>query len=217
MNWSWLLSLLMYVMFLACVGFCLAEGMWSNALRLINVVTAALLAMTFFEPLAKWLDTQSSSYTYWWDFLALWGIFSLSLALLRAVTDQVSRVKVKFLAIVDRIGSVVLSIAIGWVMVCFIMMTLHTAPMSKTYLAGSFDYEKYDALLWTPIGNMAPDKMWLSFTQKMSKGTYCRALSGEEAKKYWFDESRTFRQKYAKRREELQNRILLTNSARVGN
>jgi hypothetical protein len=215
MSWSWLFSLLMYVMFLACVGFCLGEGMWSNALRLINLVTAGLLAMNFYERLADWLDSQASSYTYWWDFLALWGIFALSLALLRAVTDQVSRVKVKFLAIVDRIGGAVFAVAIGWVMVCFIMMSLHTAPLSKVFLGGSFDPAK-GAMLWTPLGDMAPDKLWLSFTRNMSKGTYCRALSGEEAKKYWFDNTDPkFREKYAQRRQELQNRILLTDSARV--
>ena len=54
---------------------CYAEGMWSNAVRLINIVTAGLVAMNFFEPLARWLTDWQPSYTYLWDFLSLWGLF----------------------------------------------------------------------------------------------------------------------------------------------
>ena len=41
---TWLLPLLLLLIFAAAVGFLYPEGMWSNAVRLINVVTAALLA-----------------------------------------------------------------------------------------------------------------------------------------------------------------------------
>ena len=69
---SFLLSLVMVVLFLACVGFSFSEGMWTNAIRLINVIFAALLAMNYFEPLANWLDDWMRAFSYYWDFLAMW-------------------------------------------------------------------------------------------------------------------------------------------------
>ena len=115
-------------------GDALHGGMWSNAIRLINVVTAALLATNFFEPAGPLAGRHGRRrYTYLWDFLALWGLFALFMLILRTVTDQVSRVKVRFLNVADQIGSTVFALWIGWVLVCFTMMTLHTAPLGPQF------------------------------------------------------------------------------------
>ena len=53
---SALLTLILVLIFLACLGFLYPEGMWSNAIRLINVILAALLAINYFEPLARQLE-----------------------------------------------------------------------------------------------------------------------------------------------------------------
>lgn len=133
-----ILPILMLVLIFAVVATCFNEGIWSNVVRLINVITAGLLAMTFFEPLARALDGWQPSYTYMWDFLSLWGLFSVFLLIFREITDRVSRVNVRFLKIVDRIGGVVLSLWIGYAMVCFTMMTLHTAPLGRNFLYEGF-------------------------------------------------------------------------------
>ena len=70
--------------------------MWSNALRFMVVVAAALLATNYFEPVADQLDAWQPTYTYCWDFLSLWGLFAIFVVLFRAVTDQLSKVKVRF-------------------------------------------------------------------------------------------------------------------------
>ena len=138
---------------MACIGFLYPDGMWGNAIRLINVIIAALLAMNFFEPLARLLEGWWPSWTYCWDFIALWGVFTLSIVVLRTVTDLVSRVKVRFLKIVDQIGSAGFAALIGWVMVCFTLTTLHTAPLGQTFLFGAFQAGKPMFL-----GIMSPDQ-----------------------------------------------------------
>ena len=60
----------------------------------------------------------------------------------REITDRVSRVQVRFLKLADRIGSVVLSLWIGYVMVCFTLMTLHTAPLGRNFLFGGFSTDQ---------------------------------------------------------------------------
>ena len=48
-----ILPVLMLLLIFAIVATCFNEGIWSNVVRLINVITAGLVAMTFFEPLAR--------------------------------------------------------------------------------------------------------------------------------------------------------------------
>jgi hypothetical protein len=199
-----LVNLLMFVILFACVAMCYAEGMWSNAIRLVNIVTAALLAVNFFEPFARWIEGQQSSYTYVWDFLSLWAVFCVSLLILRILTDSLSRVKVRFLKIADRIGSGILAVWIGWVMVCFTMTTLHTAPLSRNFLNDSFQPEE------RMVMGLAPDRQWLAFTQRMSEGVFCRAEDG-----HVFDPNADFMPKYATRRTQLENQLSTTHAVRV--
>ena len=81
--------------------------------------------------MADQLDAWQPSYTYCWDFLSLWGLFAIFVVLFRAVTDQLSKIKVRFPAKIDQVGGIVFSVVIGWVMVCFTLTTLHTAPLGR--------------------------------------------------------------------------------------
>ena len=196
-----LVTLLMLAVFFACIATLYTEGLWGNAIRLINVVTAALLAMNFFEPLARKLNEWQPSYEYFWDFLSLWAIFVFFVGIFQALTKLVSRVKVRFLKIVDRIGSGVLAVWIGWVMVCFTLTTLHTAPLARNFLNGDFQPEE------RMVMGFAPDRQWLSFTQWASRGPY--------AADQIFDPHAEFMPKYNTRRRNLQKHVHETNSFRV--
>jgi len=198
-----LFPVLLFVIFAACVAFLYGEGLWSNAIRLINVVTAALVATTFWEPVATWLDGWNGSLTYVWDFLALWGLFCVAMIILRSITDFASRVKVRFLKIADRIGSALLSCWIGWVMVCFITFTLHTAPLARNFMGGGFRPEQRMFL------GMAPDRQWLGFVQSVSQGAFSRSDARV------FDPRSEFLPKYATRRANLEAHNNRTNSIRV--
>jgi hypothetical protein len=187
-----LISVLLLTIFVACVGFLYTERMWSNALRLINVITAALLAMNYFEPLARFLSDRASSYTPMWDFLMLWGLFVLCFVILRAVTDLVSRVDVRFLNIVDRSGSIFLAAWTGWVIVCFTLASLHLAPLGKNFLFGGF--QPGSSMFF---GVLAPDDEWLGFTQRMSRGAFCCSTGP-------FDRDGAFYDKQSRRRAELE-------------
>lgn len=167
-------SLLLLVIFAAVVAFSFSEGLWSNAIRFINVVTAALLATNFWEPVAKLLDDNvSSSFTYFWDFLSLWVLFAVFMLVLRLATGAVSKVKVRFMLIVDRIGSAVLAMAAAWIIVCFTLFSLHTAPLAKNFMGGAFDYQQTMFLV-------GPDRQWVSFVGWVSRGAYSRTMGDGE-------------------------------------
>lgn len=208
-----LLTVALLFIFVGCVGVLYLEGMWGNAIRLVNVVTAALLAMNFFEPLASRLERSAPSYTFALDFLSLWLLFVVFMVIFRAATDMISRVKVRFLKIADQIGSAVLAALIGWVMVGFTLTTLHTAPLARNFL-GAFKPES------RMFFGLAPDRHWLGFMQIVSTGAYARTLAKDEVskKRYGerqedpereknlavFDRNADFPLKYAMRRSRLE-------------
>jgi hypothetical protein len=199
-------TLLMLVVLFACIATLYADGLWSNAIRLVYVVTAALLATNFYEPLAARLEKWQPSYTYVLDFVSLWLLFVVFAVILRVLTDFLSRVKVRFLKIVDRIGSALLSLWIGWVMVCFTLTTLHTAPLARNFLGGDFAPEK------RMVMGLAPDRQWLGFTQQMSRGPYAWSSSGE---KTLFDREGCFMPKYASRRNDFERNMKATHKIRI--
>ena len=167
----WLLGVIILAV---CVGFLCRDGLWSNAIRLVNVVFAGLLAMNFYEWLATWLTNYGAefhTYVAFWDFLALWTCFIAFMVLFRTVTDAVSKVRVRFLKIVDQAGGAVLSLCIGWIMVGFTLVSLHAAPLAQYPLLGSF--QPQSSMFF---GMFAPDREWLGFTRYQSSGPYCRAV-----------------------------------------
>jgi hypothetical protein len=202
-----LLPLLMVVIMFVCMAMLFNEGMWSNAVRLINVVTAALLATNFFEPLAQWFDSQMPAGTFAWDFICIWGLFAVFSGIFYLLTSFLSQVKVRFFKIADQIGSAVLALWISWVMVCFTMMTLHTAPLPRNFLFGGFKAENRMMMF-------APDRQWLAFTQKMSNGAFAVSASSEERQqeKYMFDPNADFMPKYATRRSILEESMKKNHS-----
>jgi len=204
------ITLLLFFIFAGCIAALYTEGMWGNGVRLINVVTAGLLATNFFEPVADWLEgcsTNFATFTYLWDFLAFWGMFGLFMIIFRLATDEISKVKVRFMKIVDRIGAVVFSAWIGWVMVCLTATSLHLAPLAREFLFDSFHPEQ------RAQSNYAPELKWLGFMQKQSRGAFCRTPGEEDfrVEPAWkedrtrtFDPRSEFMPKYATRRANLQ-------------
>ncbi len=160
-----MINLLLLVVFGAVVATGVKAGVWSNVIRLFNTITAGLLAVNYFEPLADLLDGFDSSYQYLTDFLSLWAIFAVSAGLLRAITDAISRVKVKFIKQVDLGLGIFFACWTGWIMVGFTAMTLHTAPLARDFLG--FQPTPKSAMF---LGFLEPDRMWLGFARKESLG-----------------------------------------------
>ena len=193
----------------ACVAFLYRDGVWNNALGLLNIIFAGLLAMNFHEPVANFLTTYSASlhpYVAFFDFLALWLCFIFFAVIFRAAMEAVSRVRVRFLKVVDLWGGVVLSFCTGWVMLGFILTTLHAAPLGQYPLLGSFQPEQRMV-----FGMFAPDREWLGFTQYQSWGTYCRSVAEPQFQQCIFPpnkvDDRDFIGKHLVRRMHVENYI----------
>lgn len=175
-----------------CVAFLWNEGTWSNCLTLVNTLLAALVAMNYWEPLADFAEGKMPTYTYVIDYLAMWLVFFIAIAVFRALTATISKTQVRFIPPIEQAGRVVSVLLIGWIMVCFTVTSLHTAPLARTAIRGSFQA--------TPMANnflgLAPDRMWLGYVQYRSK----TALANSPPRV--FDETGEYIFKYGERRRK---------------
>lgn len=187
-----MLTGILIFIWIICVAFLWNEGMWSNCLTLVSVLMSALIAMNYWEPLADFAETKMPTYTYVIDYLCMWLVFFLSIAVFRALTAGLSRTQVRFIPPIEQTGRVVSVFLIGWIMVCFTLSSLHTAPLARTAIRGSFQEN--------PMSNnflgLAPDRMWLGYVQHRSKG----ALANPSVRV--FDEKGDYIFKYGERRRK---------------
>ena len=201
-----ILPILLIVIFIAIVASLYAEGMWGNAIMLVNIVTAALLATNYWEPLADWLENMNdtmTTYTYLLDFLSLWLIFVVALIVFRVLTDSICRVKVRFLNMANQIGSVIFACLVALVMVCFTTFTLHTAPLGKNFMYGAFKSE--EGVVW----GWAPDQWWITFARSVSWG----AFRWPEVNR--FDHHGDFVGRYEERRAQIEKHVEDTGKIRA--
>lgn len=193
---------LLIVVFLFCLAFLTPEGLWNNTVQLVNVLTAALLAINFWEPVAKLLDGFLPFFTYLWDIAVLWGIFGASLLLFQTITRNASAAKVRFAKIVEQIGSPLCAFLVGWVMVCFTTTTLHTAPLGERFLWGGFDHNS------RMLFGLAPDRQFLGCVNFVSRGSLsCFVFEARP-----FDPDHKFMQNYALRRAAYEAHVASTRS-----
>ncbi len=182
----------------------------------MNVVFAGLLTMNFYEPVAKFLTKPGNlwsslrydnlhSWTPFFDFLGFWICFVFFAAVLMLITDSVSRVRVRFLQIAERVGSPLIAFCIGWVMTGIVLVSLHLSPLGEYPFLGCFQPQSNMV-----IGLFAPDREWLGFTKYQSSYGYSRSVANErDLKLARFDDAgdRNFIDKHWKRRIEIEQYV----------
>lgn len=193
-----MLFLLLILVFGVTAGMVWREGLWGAAITLFNVLFAAMLATNYFEPVAAMLEQHvERRLTYFWDYTALWGLFVITYIPLRIVTGLLSRYRVRFNKWIELAGCSLLALWVGWVMLCFTCMTLHTAPLPRDSFKGAFQPEPKSGNF---LG-MSPSRQWLAFVQSRSRGAL-RDLTMQE-----FDPNSEFIVKYGSRRQKLQEMV----------
>jgi hypothetical protein len=183
-----MLTFVLLLIFLIIVGLLWLQGLWNNAITLINTTLAAIVALNYFEPVARLANGQQASYKYLWDFLALWGVFALTFGVLRLATDLLSRRRVVFEFWTEMVGRSLLAIWVAWIFIGFTCVTLHTAPLDRHFMGFQKTYDSGNFL------GMSPGKQWLGFMQSRSTGALKGGSGGE------FDPPSEFILKYYQRR-----------------
>jgi len=199
-----LLSILLVLIFLAVFTSLINQGLWSNTITLVNVITSALIATNYFEPLANFLDDQEPSLTYVWDLFAIWLIFGITMVVLRAATDYMSKIKVRFITPVEKAGGYLMAAWVGWIVLCFTTMTMHTAPLARNFLGGAFQKQPDSKMLF----GLAPDRVWLAWVHRESQGPLSRFSRVAP-----FDPQGDFIVRYSNRRGDFEHQLSLTKKS----
>ena len=180
------------------------NGLWTNTIMLVNVLTAGLLATNYFEPLADFFDKQEPSLTYVWDFMAIWLIFGAGDDVVASGDGLLRRSQSAVLHCrSSRVGGIVMAIWVSWVLVCFTTATLHTAPLARPFLGDSFRPEPDSRLLF----GLDPDYVWLGWVHRESKGPLCRL-----GRRHEFDADGNFVLRYGERRDAFDHQLTLTKA-----
>jgi hypothetical protein len=188
------ITIALLVIFAICLAMIFNEGLWGAAVMFINVLLSAMIASSFYEPLAIWANKRMGSFTYLIDFICIWLIFCVTLVLLRLTTDSLSRYRVRFKKPVDIGGGLFFAAWIGWLMMQFTLFTMHTSPLSRNFFAGQFQ-EEPDSVMFFDLG---PDRNWMAFMYSMS------GENGSLAGSNQFDPKGEFILKYGTRRKNFE-------------
>src|SRR3972149_6210919 len=157
-----------FAAFFASLAMMVREGLWSNAISLVNIRISGLLAFAFYSPLAIYLDEMlDGQYTYLLDFVCLWAIFTITMFVCRAVTGFASGTRMRFKNPIDPVGGPLVALIAAWAMAALVMATLHTAPMPKDAFSGGLVHT--DDEVESASSLTAPDLGWLRFVQRVPR------------------------------------------------
>jgi hypothetical protein len=150
-------------------------GLWSNLITLVNLLLAAMIATSIYEPVSDLLLSFNKIYRLLYDFIAIWLSFCLAFFILRAITDVTSSFRVKFDPITEMAGRSILSIWIAIVFICFSFFTLQLAPLKPNTYKQNVPKSEMGTI---------PDRAWLSFMQSRSRGALSAGTGKQIFKKY---------------------------------
>jgi uncharacterized membrane protein required for colicin V production len=157
-----------FAAFFASLAMMVREGLWSNAISLVNILISGLVAFAFYAPLAIYLDEMlDGQYTYLLDFVCIWVLFVVTMLVCRATTGMASGTRMRFKYPIDSVGGPLVALVGAWAMAAFVMATLHTAPMPKEAFSGKLIHS--DVEIDSASSLTAPDLGWLRFIDRVTR------------------------------------------------
>ena len=154
-------------------------GSWNILINLINFFIAALVASSFFEPLANLLQSFDPTYRFVVDFVAIWLLFFITFGLLRVFTDFLTIYQLQMNFWVELPLRTVLSLWLAGGFICFTFFTLHLAPLPP---------ENYPYSPQTKLFGFGPDRMWAAFIQSRSRGALSESKNAAFLPEYDLDD-----------------------------
>jgi hypothetical protein len=128
---SWVVDIGVVALVLGVTYALISEGLWGAALIFFNVLFSIMIALNFYEPLAKLISDNASAVAPFADMLCLGGLFAVSLIVFRLVTDNIAPTQIRFPAPVYQLGRLLFGLAAACLVVGFVLLVFHTAPVHK--------------------------------------------------------------------------------------
>lgn len=107
------------------------EGLWGNTLGVFAVLFSAMVALGWWESLAILFCKHVPKALYIADFASFWAIFLLSLATICEVTRVLSRVRVKYDDVVEKVGNGIMSTILVLLLLGIYQFTMEMSPVGE--------------------------------------------------------------------------------------
>lgn len=126
------LLVLVGFLFFAGIAMTVNEGLWSNTVLFLLLLISGLTGVTAGVPLGSMLLEQSGKgeeFAWYFVFAGVWGVFAVTLLVLRIVADKASTVRVRFLPVVDKLGGILMGLLVAVMLASFAAYTLLKIPV----------------------------------------------------------------------------------------
>ncbi len=163
-----LLIILATVLVIGLAFFQVTQGAFSALIMAILSVVSAMIAFTFYEPLAALF--ADGAYAYYAPPIALLALFAVPLLLLRLAVDRLIGGNVVFGVWGDRILGGALGLVTGTVLTGMILIILQMLPLG----ASVFTYRPFDDTLKREqrVAPFYPDEAVLNLVTLLSRGSF---------------------------------------------
>ena len=128
------LGILLCFVFFAGVAMTVAEGLWNNAVLLLVIILAGLLAFTGGVPLGSFVAEKAdagSDYVWHVVFACVWGVFALSATIMRMLLERTSQTRVKFLPPLEMVAGPLVGLFAAAMFTSFVAYTIITIPVTS--------------------------------------------------------------------------------------
>lgn len=126
------LVILLCFVFFAAVAMTINEGLWSNSVLLLLIMLAGILAFTVGAPLGSFAaEKADASVEYTWHvvFACVWGVFFLSITIMRILLEKASATRVKFLPPLEMVAGPLMGLFAAVMFTSFATYTLANIPI----------------------------------------------------------------------------------------
>lgn len=121
-------------LFFAAVAMTVNEGLWNNTITFLCLVISGLAGATAGVPLGMMILEQTKAdpeYTWYCVFAGMWAVFVVTMVVLRLLTDRASKIRVRFIPLVDKIGGFLMCGFVATMLEGFAAFTLLVAPLQS--------------------------------------------------------------------------------------
>ena len=119
-------------MFFAGVAMTVNEGLWNNTILLLCILISGCASVAAGVPVGMLIFDQiglAADKAWYCTFAGMWAVFVVAMLLLRIVAERASKIRVRFLPLVDKIGGILMGLLVAYMLTSFATNTLLDAPI----------------------------------------------------------------------------------------
>jgi hypothetical protein len=178
------------------------EGLFSALTMFVNVIVAGIVTFNFWEPVTDELDVifAGGLLAGYEDTFVLTVLFTMSLILLRVVTNKLVPQQIAFPGYLQQAGGGLFGLLTGYLVAGFLVCVLETLPWHENFLSfrpradGETALRKY----------LPPDRAWLALMRHAGARSLAwkedRAAENPYDRYLTFDSAGTFELRYLRYR-----------------